>query len=83
MKLVLDIAWTARALPRAADRVCGRRRRDRRRLLDHDGGADEGSQDDFMRQLIDALPHITVSDERRQPPPQPAETLSRRPRSTA
>ena len=25
----------------------------------------EGSQDDFMRQLIDALPHITVSDERR------------------
>jgi lipoprotein-releasing system permease protein len=33
----------------------------------------EGSQDDFMRQLINALPHITVSDERRQPPRQPAE----------
>ncbi len=33
----------------------------------------EGSQDDFIRQLIDALPHITVSDERRQPPLQPAE----------
>ena len=28
----------------------------------------EGSQHDFMRQLIDALPHITVSDERRQAP---------------
>ena len=34
----------------------------------------EGSQADFMRQLIDALPHITVSDERRDPPSQPAET---------
>lgn len=33
----------------------------------------EGSQEDFTRQLIDALPHITVSDERRQSPPQPAE----------
>jgi len=33
----------------------------------------EGSQNDFMRQLIDALPHITVSDERRQAPLQPAE----------
>jgi lipoprotein-releasing system permease protein len=34
----------------------------------------EGSQNDFMRQLIDALPHIAVSDERRQAPVQPAET---------
>ena len=34
----------------------------------------EGSQRDFMRQLIDALPHITVTDERRQAPLQPAET---------
>ena len=34
----------------------------------------EGSQNDFMRQLIDALPHITVSDERRAcRRPQPAE----------
>ena len=37
----------------------------------------EGSQDDFTRQLINALPHITVSDERRQPPRQPAETVYR------
>lgn len=33
----------------------------------------EGSQEDFIRQLVDALPHITVSDERRAPPPQPAD----------
>lgn len=33
-----------------------------------------GSQNDFMRQLIDALPHIAVSDELRNPPRQPAET---------
>jgi len=33
----------------------------------------EGSQNDFTRQLIDALPHITISDERRQAPQQPAE----------
>ena len=34
----------------------------------------QGSQDDFIRQLVNALPHITTSDERREPPPQPAET---------
>ena len=44
----------------------------------------EGSQNDFMRQLIDALPHITVSDDLRKPPVQPAETsTSLPPRSTA
>ncbi|MPZ55570.1 MAG: FtsX-like permease family protein [Rhizobiales bacterium] len=32
-----------------------------------------GSQNDFMRQLIDALPHIAVSDEQREPQRQPAE----------
>jgi len=35
----------------------------------------EGSQADFTRQLIDALPHITVTDERRQAPLQPAEAI--------
>ena len=35
----------------------------------------QGSQDDFTQRLINALPHITVMDERRNPPPQPAETL--------
>ncbi len=34
----------------------------------------QGSQDDFIRQLVNAMPHITVSDERRHPPEQPAET---------
>lgn len=33
----------------------------------------QGSQDDFIRQLVNALPHITVYDERRHPPEQPAE----------
>ncbi|NBC38170.1 FtsX-like permease family protein [Novosphingobium sp. FSY-8] len=30
-----------------------------------------GSQNDFVRQLIDVAPHIIVSDELRSPPPQP------------
>ncbi|MFN3945867.1 MAG: ABC transporter permease [Allosphingosinicella sp.] len=33
-----------------------------------------GSQNDFVRTLIDAAPHIIVSDEIRSPPPQPAVT---------
>jgi lipoprotein-releasing system permease protein len=33
----------------------------------------QGSQDDFIRQLVNSLPHIAVSDEQRLPPPQPAE----------
>ncbi|MDI1345754.1 MAG: ABC transporter permease [Pseudolabrys sp.] len=35
----------------------------------------QGSQDDFTNRLINTLPHITVSDERRTPPKQPAEKL--------
>lgn len=35
----------------------------------------QGSQDDFTQRLINTLPHITVSDERRNPPPQPAEQM--------
>lgn len=35
----------------------------------------EGSQRDFVTQLVDALPHITMSDERREPPRQPAQDL--------
>lgn len=30
-----------------------------------------GSQNDFIRQLIDVAPHIVISDELRSPPPQP------------
>jgi lipoprotein-releasing system permease protein len=74
MSLVLDIAWTHV------------RSRARQTVFAVAGVATgvgfsvmmaslmEGSQDDFMRQLINALPHITVSDERRHPPRQPAET---------
>jgi lipoprotein-releasing system permease protein len=32
-----------------------------------------GSQDDFTRRMVNSLPHITVTDERRVPPPQPAD----------
>jgi lipoprotein-releasing system permease protein len=35
----------------------------------------QGSQDDFTQRLINTLPHITVTDERRVPPPQPARVL--------
>ena len=33
----------------------------------------QGSQQDFINRLVDTIPHITVSDERRSPPLQPAE----------
>src|SRR5471032_950986 len=33
----------------------------------------QGSQDDFTHRLVNTLPHITVTDERRTPPKQPAE----------
>lgn len=33
----------------------------------------EGSQNDFVAQLVDSLPHISVTDERRDPPTQPAD----------
>jgi lipoprotein-releasing system permease protein len=36
-------------------------------------GLMEGGQRDFIRQLVDTLPHVTVSDERRSAPIQPAE----------
>ncbi len=35
----------------------------------------EGSQRDFTAQLIDAMPHISVTDTKRHPPRQPAEDL--------
>lgn len=38
-------------------------------------GLMEGSQRDFVSQLVDSLPHITVSDERRSPPSQSAEAV--------
>ena len=72
MKLALDIART-HVLSRVRQTVVG--------LLGVAMGVGfsvmmaalmEGSQRDFVAQLVDALPHITVSDERRSPPEQPA-----------
>jgi len=37
----------------------------------------EGSQDDFIKTLVDALPHISVTDELRQPTRQPADIVYR------
>ncbi len=73
MNLVLDVAWTHV------------RSRARQTFVAMAGVATgvgfsimmaalmQGSQNDFIRQLVNALPHITVSDERRVPPLQPAE----------
>jgi lipoprotein-releasing system permease protein len=36
-------------------------------------GLMEGSQIDFLRQLVDTMPHVTVEDERRAAPAQPAD----------
>ncbi|MCZ0964494.1 ABC transporter permease [Paracoccus benzoatiresistens] len=35
----------------------------------------QGSQQDFVRQLVDAMPHVEVLDELRRPAPQPAEQV--------
>ncbi|HYS83658.1 MAG TPA: ABC transporter permease, partial [Bradyrhizobium sp.] len=36
-------------------------------------GLMQGSQIDFLRQLVDTMPHVTVGDERRSVPSQPAD----------
>jgi lipoprotein-releasing system permease protein len=72
-KLILDIAWT-----HVTARV-------RQTLVGMAGvamgvgftimmaGLMEGSQIDFLRQLVDTMPHVTLQDERRAAPPQPAD----------
>ena len=35
----------------------------------------QGSQDDFTQRLVNTLPHITIYDERRAPPQQPADLV--------
>jgi lipoprotein-releasing system permease protein len=73
MKLVFDIAWT---------HVRARARQTGFAVAGVATGVGfsimmaslmQGSQDDFTQRLVNTLPHITVSDERRAPPPQPAE----------
>ncbi len=36
----------------------------------------QGSQEDFVKQMIDAMPHVTISDEFRRPPLQPIDRLN-------
>src|SRR5258708_39972224 len=72
-KLIFDIAWT-----HVTARV-------RQTLVGMAGvsmgvgftimmaGLMEGSQIDFLRQLVDTMPHITIQDERRSIPIQPAD----------
>ena len=73
MNLIIDIAWT---------HVRSRARQTLVAILGVSIGVGfsimmaslmQGSQDDFTTRLVNTLPHITVSDERRHPPPQPAE----------
>lgn len=75
MRLVLDIAWT-HVTSRVRQTIVG--------ILGVAMGVGfsvmmaalmEGSQRDFIAQLVDAMPHITISDERRSPPVQPAEQV--------
>ncbi len=75
MRLVLDIAWT-HVTSRVRQTIVG--------MLGVAMGVGfsvmmaalmEGSQRDFIAQLVDAMPHITISDERRSPPVQPAEQV--------
>jgi lipoprotein-releasing system permease protein len=35
----------------------------------------QGSQDDFIRQLVDSMPHVEITDETREPALQPAEAV--------
>ncbi len=75
MKLILDIAWT---------HVVSRLRQTLVGMLGVAMGVGfsimmaalmVGSQSDFIRQLVDSLPHITVKDERRDPSTQPVQSL--------
>ncbi len=75
MRLVLDIAWT-HVTSRVRQTIVG--------MLGVAMGVGfsvmmaalmEGSQRDFIAQLVDAMPHITISDERHSPPVQPAEQV--------
>ncbi len=75
MQLILDIAWTHI------------RSRARQTFVAVAGVATgvgfsimmaalmQGSQDDFVDRLVNSLAHITVSDEQRHPPRQPAEAM--------
>ena len=75
MNLILDIAWThVRAhLRQTAFAVAGVATGVGFSIMM--AALMVGSQDDFVQRMVDSLPHITVSDEQRTPPVQPAEKL--------
>ena len=75
MKLILDIAWThVRARVRQTGfAVAGVATGVGFSIMM--ASLMQGSQDDFTQRLVNTLPNITVSDERRTPPQQPADTL--------
>ena len=75
MRLILNIAWT-HVLSRVRQTFVG--------MLGVAMGVGfsvmmaalmDGSQRDFVSRLVDTLPHITIRDERRDPPGQPVEDL--------
>jgi lipoprotein-releasing system permease protein len=75
MKLILTIAWT---------HITRRARQTLVAVLGVVTGVGfsimmaammEGSQDDFIATLVDALPHISITDELRAPTPQPADVV--------
>ena len=75
MRLVLDIAFT---------HIAGRGRQTLVAVVGVAVGVGfsiamaalmQGSQDDFVEQLINAMPHVQITDDRRTPPRQPAEDV--------
>lgn len=75
MRLILDIAVT---------HIAGRGRQSMVAVLGVAVGVGfsiamaalmQGGQDDFIERLVDTMPHVQISDDRRAPPPQPAEAV--------
>jgi lipoprotein-releasing system permease protein len=75
MNLVLDIAWThVRAhMRQTAFAVAGVATGVGFSIMM--AALMVGSQNDFVQRMVNSLPHITISDERRNPPVQPAQKL--------
>ena len=75
MKLIFDIAWThvRSRVRQTAFAVAGVATGVGFSIMM--ASLMQGSQDDFTQRLVNTLAHITVSDERRNPPVQPAEQI--------
>jgi lipoprotein-releasing system permease protein len=75
MRLILEIAYT---------HIAGRGRQTMVAILGVAVGVGfsiamaalmQGTQEDFIRQLVDAMPHVQITDDRRAPPRQPSEDV--------